>query len=269
MIIDLHTHIFPDKIASKTIDALASMGSVTPYSDGTLLGLKSRLDRAKVDMAISLPVLTRPDQFDSVFAFSKKVNELYASEKRVLSFAGLHPLCNDLEGKVKLIKDSGFLGIKIHPDYQATYFDDDNYLRILRLAKENDLIVVTHAGVDVGYPDQPVRCTPDRVVKVLQRVGKMKLVLAHLGGCFMYDEVYNTLAGRDVYFDTSFVLQNVGKDKFNALVAKHGIDKILFGTDSPWTDIKEQVRLINEFVESSEQREMIFSKNLLSLLKEI
>ena len=268
MIIDFHSHVFPDKIAKRTIDALSKLGDVSPFSDGTLSTLKQKIAEAGVDVAISLPVLTTPEQFESVLAFAMQVNaEFDEKQGGILSFAGIHPLCDDLEGKVRKIKERGFLGIKIHPDYQKTFFDDERYERILLEAKKQDLVVVTHAGVDIGFPDQPVCCTPDMVAKVLQRVGEMKLVLAHLGGCFMLDEVYEKLAGKDVYFDTSFILKETGKDKFTALIKKHGADKMLFGTDTPWHNASMELRLINSLDISDDDKQKIFYKNAKKLLQ--
>ena len=40
MIIDFHTHVYPDKIAEKTIKALGEVADVKPNTDGTINGLK-------------------------------------------------------------------------------------------------------------------------------------------------------------------------------------------------------------------------------------
>ena len=58
MLIDFHTHIFPEKIAQSTINALASKSGTIPYTDGTVDGMLKALDRASADIAITLPVLT-------------------------------------------------------------------------------------------------------------------------------------------------------------------------------------------------------------------
>ena len=50
------------------------------------------------------------------------------------------------------IKSLGLRGVKIHPAYQEVYMDDIRYLRILEAAAEQDLVVVVHAGVDIGVP---------------------------------------------------------------------------------------------------------------------
>ena len=169
MIIDFHTHIFPDKMAQKTIDLLSSKGGIPAFSDGTKQGLLSRMEKAGVDVCVTLPVITNPAQFDSINRFAADINREFADEqRRLISFAGIHPDCEDIDGKMASIAKSGFLGVKIHPDYQGTYINDERYVRIIECAAEHDLIVITHAGVDVAYSE--VHCPPELALELIRRV---------------------------------------------------------------------------------------------------
>ena len=267
MLIDFHTHVFPDKIAAKTIEYLAAKGGIPPFSDGSVSGILEKMKNAEVDVAVNLPVLTNPDRFESLNRFALDINERFACEqKKIISFAGIHPACNDIGEKMKWIKSQGFLGVKIHPDYQETFFDDEGYISILSHAKDLDLIVTTHAGVDVGYPDSQVKCTPDRARRVIRKVGHSKLVLAHMGGSEMSDEVCNILCGEDVYFDTAYVLRFLSRDSIMQILDRHGEDRILFASDSPWSDMNADKEIIKslELPESTEDK--IFYKNAKLLL---
>ena len=128
MIIDFHTHIFPDKIADKTISYLMEKGGIPSFSDGKATGLIKKMEEAGVDISVTLPAMTSPTQFDSINRYAMEVNEQYTdSKRRIISFGGIHPSCDDIENKMRFIKESGFLGVKIHPDYQGTFFDDEKY----------------------------------------------------------------------------------------------------------------------------------------------
>lgn len=264
MIIDFHTHIFPDKIADRTISYLAQKADILPSTNGKVKGLLEEMENAGVDISIALPVLTSPDQFDSVLAYTERVNTEYFG--KIISFMGMHPDSADKEDKIRLIKEKGFKGIKIHPDYQGVYFDDERYIEILSLAKRYDLVVVTHAGVDYGFRENLVKCTPNRVLNAIDKVGDMKLVLAHFGGFEMYDEVYEKLAGKPVYFDTSFVLSETDDKSFKKMLLRHGADKILFATDSPWSNAKCDIQKIKSFELDKETEDKIFYKNAVRLL---
>lgn len=269
MIIDFHTHIFPHKIVEKTIAHLAEQSGVKPFSSGTAEGLARSMIDAGVAVSVSLPVLTNPKQFDGVNGYAKEINEEYRNLKnRIISFAGIHPFCDDLYGKMEYIKKSGFIGVKIHPDYQQTYIDDERYVKILDCAKNLDLVVVSHAGRDYGFKGMPVMCPPERAINVIKKVRHNKFVLAHYGGLDMWDGVLNVLAGEGAYFDTSFSIHKLSRDSFVKILEKHGSDRILFATDSPWQGQKEYVNIIKSFSLPKDAEEAILYKNALKLLKE-
>ena len=267
MIIDFHTHVFPDKIAEKTISLLSEKGKITPYSSGTVGGLVSEMEKAGVDIAVTLPVLTNPLSFEGVNRFANEVNLAFKNERRrVISFAGIHPRCEDIDKKMAQIKESGFLGVKIHPDYQDAFITDEGYVRIMECAREYDLIVVTHSGVDAAYRDKPVRCTPSLARELIKKVPYKKFVLAHMGANEMFDEVLSTLCDEDVYFDTAFTLHEISEDLFKKILIKHGEDKVLFATDCPWREIKRDVEILKSYNLTAQTEEKLFSKNAIKLL---
>ena len=136
----------------------------------------------------------------------------------------------------------------------------------MRYAREYDLTVITHAGVDGAYRDREVKCTPERVIDLISRVKGVKLVLAHLGGNEMTEDVYETLAGEDVYFDTALVLDYIDEGSFKKILKKHGDDKILFATDAPWANAKKYIEKIRSFNLGRDTEEKILYKNAAKLL---
>ncbi len=260
MIIDFHTHMFPDKIAKSTLEYLAGICQMDPHTDGTYEGLLASTKSSGIDLSVAQPVVTKPKQFDSINRFAAE-----HQEGAVLSFGGIHPDNDDYKGKLRQIKEMGLKGIKLHPDYQDTYFNDIRYKRIVSYASELDLIVLVHAGVDPLSP-QDVHCTPAMAREMLNEVAPTKLVLAHMGGNQMWDEVEELLVGQDVYFDTGVVLDKMPQDQFLRMVKNHGSNRILFGTDSPWADQADFVRLLSRMPLSEEERVDIFSGTACSLL---
>ncbi len=263
MIIDFHTHIFPDQIAAKSIAALSKVSGVAAATDGTLKGLLASMDRASVDMSVIMPVVTKPSQFESVNLFAKSVNEQY--EGRLISFGGIHPDSEDYKAQLKRIKEFGLPGIKLHPDYQGVMIDDVRYMNIIEYASELDLIILVHAGVDIGLPE-PVHCPPDKARRVLDAIKPEKLVLAHMGGWKQWDEVYEYLAGENVYFDTAFSFDYMEQEDFLKIWRKHNKDKILFATDSPWSDATKDIYAVNSLPLTQEEKTDIFAGNARKLL---
>ena len=264
MIIDFHTHIFPDKIAAKTIAALSEAADVKAATDGTLSGLMESMNKNGVDISVIQPVVTKPEQFDTINEFAQFVNTKY--EGRLISFGGIHPDCEDYKGKLNRIKELGLKGIKIHPDYQRVMIDDVRFMNIIEYADELGLIILTHAGIDIGLPD-PVHCPPDKARKVLDKLKPKKFVLAHYGAWKQWDEVYEYLAGADVYLDTAFTFDYITQDKFMKILERHGCDKILFATDSPWSDMGKGIKAVGDLPIGWDEKNMILSDNAKRLLE--
>ena len=260
--IDFHTHIFPEKIASKTLDFLESRCHTHPYTNGMASGLLASTREAGLEFSVVLPVVTKPSQFDSINRFAQKMQD---PGKGLLSFGGIHPDNEDYKEKLRFIRDAGMKGIKLHPDYQGVMIDDIRYKRIISYATELGLIISVHAGFDPGYPEC-VHCPPRLARAVIREVQPDRLILAHMGGYRRWDEVEEYLVGEPVWFDTAVVLGEIPDDQFLRIVKNHGADRILFGTDSPWAGQKEFVRYLGDLPLTEKERERIFRLNALELL---
>lgn len=268
MIIDFHTHVYPEAIAKKTVGFLLdkiSLPDKKAWTDGTAASLVSSMEKSGVDLSVTLPVVTKPSQFESVNRFSESLRDVPG----IIPFGGIHPDCENIEEKLLFLKSSGFAGIKLHPDYQGTFIDDEKYINLICVCRELGLKVIIHAGIDVGLPD-PVHCPPDRVLKMLSEVGVERcdpfIILAHLGGWRMQSEVEEKLCGKNVFFDTGYCLDKYSKKDVVRIISLHGAEKILFATDSPWGDQREYVRLLESLPLGDGEKEMIFSSNARRLL---
>lgn len=268
MIIDFHTHIFPDPVAEKAIPKLADVIHIAPSTRGTADSLLDSMTRAGIHTSVILPAVTNVKQFDSIIRFAQAVNERdYPKDgPRLFSIGGIHPDMPDYKEKLTLIHQMGLKGIKIHPDYQGVFFDDIRYMRILDKASELGLFTLTHAGYD-PYSPQQVHCTPDRVRRVLKEVAPQKLILAHMGCNEFYDESEELLVGQDIYMDTAYSLCHMDKEQLRRMIKNHGAHRILFGTDTPWTDQKEALAVFHSLSLEPEEVEQILWKNAAELLE--
>jgi hypothetical protein len=150
--------------------------------------------------------------------------------------------------------------------YKFAHIDDDGYVQILRAAADCGLVAVTHAGIDVGYKDKPVHCPPDRALKLIRKVPYSGLVLAHYGAADMPLEVLSTLAGENVYFDTAYILPSIGEDNFKRILDRHGEDRVLFASDSPWTSMKDSIAILRSFGLGKSAEDKILYQNAKRLL---
>ena len=281
MIIDMHTHIFPDAIAAAVIDKLSRVSRTPAFTDGTLSGLLKSMDAAQVNLSVILPVATSPRQVEKINSSSAALNEKNFGEG-ILSFGCIHPDYTNYREELSRVKNRGLKGIKIHPVYQGTNLDDVKFLRIIDRAAELGLIVVTHAGFDIGFPGM-VRCSPQMAKKVVDEVGDFKFVLAHMGGWKNWSEVLEILSGTGIFIDTSFStgkiiprsdfqwreedLKLLDAEEFMNFVKIFGADRILFGTDSPWTSSRSEIDFIRDLPLADADKDKILGGNAQRLLK--
>ena len=263
MIIDFHTHIFPDKIAGKTIESLEKISGITASTNGTLEGLLASMENSGVDLSVIMPVATKPAQMESINTYAKETCEKYPG--KLISFGGIHPDCEDYKKELDHISQMGLKGIKIHPDYQRVMIDDVRFMNIIEYADELGLIILTHAGVDIGLPEK-VYCPPDKLRKVLDTLKPKKMIAAHFGGWKQWQEVYEYLAGENVYLDTAFTFDFIEQEMFLKVLNKHDENKILFATDSPWSHAKRDIEAVKNLPVNDEIKQKIFSENAKKLL---
>ena len=278
MIIDLHTHTFPDKIAAAAIDKLKHAGRITPFSDGTVQGLKESMSRAGIDYSVVLPVATNPIKVRSM----NDVSIQLTGKDGLIYFGCMHPDCEYWQEELERIAAAGLKGIKIHPVYQGVDIDDQRFVHILARAGELGLTVIMHAGDDIGFPGE-VRCSPEMIVRALRAAGPVQLVLAHMGGWRNWRAVEKLLPQESVLIDTAFSLGEItplhaddysdeerkllSEEDFCRLVRAFGSERVLFGTDSPWTDQKKSVEDIRSLPLTGAEKENILGKNAQRLLQ--
>lgn len=92
------------------------------------------------------------------------------------------------------------------------------------------------------------------------------MIAAHLGGQSQWEEVEKYLVGENIYLDTSMGQKLYPEEQFLRIVRSHGADKILFGTDSPWSRAKDEVDLLRKTPLADEEKELILSGNAKRLL---
>ena len=280
MIIDFHVHTFPSEISERVLAKLSRTSHTKYFTDGSSQGLLSSMKDASVTYSVNLPVMTRIDQVEKInHKLIEERENLFA--QGIITFGGIHPDYTDYKTELKRLKDNGIKGIKIHPAYQNTDIDDIRFLRIIDYASNIGLIVLTHAGIDIGIFDHNY-ASVSQILHVLDTVHPDKFVLAHMGGSGRWKDVEQDLAGADVWFDTAFSIGpvtqddaksgtpylscNLSDEDFIRIARKHGTNKILFATDSPWEGQKDYIRRMENLPLAAHEKEQIFSENAIRLL---
>lgn len=236
--IDFHTHAFPDDLAARAIPFLEQEGNVKAFLDGTVADLLRSMDRAGIEISLICSIATKPDQFRSILDWSKSIRT-----ERIIPLPSVHPKAVDLADQLRIIREEGFIGIKLHPYYQNFFIDDDKLDEMYGSLVANDLLVVMHTGFDIAFPRMEL-CDPGRVVKIVDKFPDLKLITTHLGAWDQWDEVRNLLIGRPIYMELSYALDFLDPNVARAMILNHPPEFLLFGSDSPWSDQKNTLELL-------------------------
>lgn len=269
--IDFHTHVFPDALAPRAIAQLtinAAASGYVPQTDGTVAGLISSMDKANIQRSVVCNIATNPRQMKNVndFAIALKGNN------RLIPLGSVNPHAKPEEITTELdkLKDAGIPGIKIHPDYMGVELDAEAFSPVFKACAERNMFVITHAGYDPVQPDH-LHCTPDMVLRVMDRHPDLKLVVAHAGGFSREREVLDKLCGAPVWLDTSLcALRDRESAELGVLCAeilrRHDPSRVLFATDTPWSDPVAEIQFIKDLKLPRGTEEGILAKNAEALL---
>lgn len=262
MLIDFHTHAFPDKIASRAVSQLShACGGLQPQTDGSIASLKAEMAKDGVDIAVVQSIATNPKQQTNVNNFAIAIN----ADPSLVAFGSVHPDASNALEELERIKDAGLKGVKLHPEYQHFYADDEKMKPIYRKISQLGLITLFHAGDDYGFPP-PYHCMPEHLLRALKWFDS-PVVAAHWGGLGQSAGVLEKLCGENIWFDLSFGYGALPKSTAQRIIDTHTPDRLLFGSDMPWHRPSWELRLLDTLDLSGTDREKICSGNAKMLLQ--
>lgn len=261
MLIDFHTHAFPEKIAARAVASLShACGGLEPQTNGTADSLKAEMAKDGVTMSVVQSIATNPTQMFNVNNFAIQLN----ADPAFTAFGSVHPDAPNALEELERICAAGLKGVKFHPEYQQFYVDDEKMRPIYRKISELGLITLFHAGQDHGFAP-PYHAMPEHFYNAL-RWFDAPVVAAHWGGLGCAREVLDKLCGTPLWFDLAFGYGVAARPLAQEILEKHGAERLLFASDMPWHRPSWELRLLNSLDISPEDREKICWRNAAGLL---
>jgi len=263
-IIDFHTHIFPDKVAKPAMDALAAeSGSYRPCTDGTLQGLLDSMQRANISTSLVANIATKTSQMMPILEFCKQIKS-----DRIHPLVSFHPSNDsfDVEDMFGDAHVAGIRGVKLHPMYQNFNIDDKYMYGFYELMASFGFFVMFHTGVDMAFPGN-TQADVERVRKVADWFKDLTIVCTHVGGWKQWDRIKCLSPCKNVYTETSLTLSEISDEEFIKAISHFDEDRVLFGSDSPWTDQKQMLERTQQLRIPDRLKEKMLSTNAAHLLK--
>lgn len=271
MIIDVHSHDFPDGIAVRAMGGMCrkTEGSLWAAGDGTLANHLDAMELAGVDLAVSCPIATKPEHFPLIFRRAKGLAEGEFGERArrmIVPFASVHPFDPDFAPHLEQIAAAGMKGVKFHCYYQDFSLADPAVSPVFAKIADLGLVAQCHCGADVCWWNRRGLCGPDEIAALLRRVPGLKFIAAHLGGCDGYPpHATDALLDTSCCIDTSVLHRHWHYDEPTRVLRSWPTERILFGTDFPWVHYPEAVRWV-ESVRDPRDWAALFAGNARRLL---
>ena len=261
MIIDAHTHVWPDRIAEIALSSsVDKLDNLTARGDGTVGGLMSDMSGSGVDLSCCLGIANEARHVDSVNRFVAGLE----SDVR-FGFGTVH-VDLPVEENIASLKRHGIRGVKIHPLYQGFALDDPRLWEILDAFGE-EFAVITHVGAG-GTPEANRLSNPKMVRDIARQFPGLRLTACHFGGYKLLDDAEEMLAGADIVLETSWPpsLKTLRPERVRQLIRKHGAERIVFGSDWPMTSPAEEIETIQKLGLTDTETKLVLGGTLARVL---
>jgi predicted TIM-barrel fold metal-dependent hydrolase len=277
MIMDGHTHVFPEEVCRRREDYFADEPAFRLLYDSPkskLVGpeeMLAAMDEAGVEAAV---VMGFPWRQERLWRRQHEVilEAMRRAPRHLIGFCAVHILEPGAPREVERCLAAGFRGVGELAWYEADLGEDLTYVLapIAELCQHYRVPLLLHTNDPVGasYPGKAALSLP-ALYAAIKAYPEVDWILAHWGGGLpfyglMKKEGPEVL--RRVYFDTAASPYLYRPEIYRLVAEMVGPEKIIFGSDYPLLPVSRYLKEIEEAGLSEEWREMILGKNLAKLL---
>ena len=245
-IIDAHCHVFPDKIAEKSKEAVRDFYQLPMYTSGTAVHLKAeqkpftlyQQNYQIVKQIIFTPAVTA-HQTESINQF---ISELIQRDNSFIGFGTIHPENKNFSEILSSFQALNLRGLKLHSDFQRFNIDSSDMYPVYEEAARLNIPILFHMGdkkQDFSHPR--------RLARVLKDIPELTVIAAHMGGYAHWLEAFEVLpVSERLYFDISSTLAFTDRQLLMQFIQKFGTSKFFFGSDFPmWNPVEELKTLLS------------------------
>lgn len=258
LIIDCHTHIYPDKIAQKAADAIGNFYGIPMSMDGSLGTLLSAMDRSGVDKCLVCSAAVDAVHVRPVNDYI--ISAVKAHPDRLMGFGTLHPDLENPGQELDYMLKNGLLGVKLHPDMQKFALEESRTEKLYAVC-EGVCPMLLHTGDKRYHYSNPTQIPP-----ILKKYPRLVLECAHLGGYSEWDDAVRCLIDTNVYVDCSSSFFAMDDEKARELIMAYGEDRVLFGSDYPMWDMQKERARLEGLELPPEMMKKIYAGNILKML---
>lgn len=272
MIIDGHSHACGEYLTSdsllatidkwgvdKVILAPGDLNSSTNYSLPNFTRLFPKYNVVKIANFITKIVIKLTGKVNEIPAGNEYVYNLaQKTQGRVIQFVWISKkIGNVTEYLEEKYSEWGFCGVKLHQCWEKFSVDSGFFRDVALWVEKKDMPLFIH-------PDSDSEIL--KIIDYKKEHPDLKLIIAHLSGLELF--IKHNFKDDNLYFDTSCP-QLISAKRIMDAIKFAGIDKITFGTDTPYgkENIDKYMKKIKALDITSLDRDKILGENMRKLLK--
>ena len=250
MIIDAHVHIGSWKKENKDYG----------FDERKV---KELLKRLGIDKACILPIAP-PELFQKEDVRrrdldNQRILEICEREECFIPIYWFNPFKPE---ECRRALESGFKGLKYHPDLHLLPISDEKLESVLKIAREYEVPVFVHTSEkssesSIFRVHETAERYPDIVFFALHSIDSFSATFykAKEKGLYELDNIYYCIGGRSYLTELKFIYDNVG--------AEH----IVFSSDLPFGHPAIFLKYVELLTDDEKERKMILGENIKRILK--
>lgn len=255
-VIDMHTHIFPEKIAAKATVATAEYFDLPepPNHYGSTGELLEVLRRASIDYAMVFSAATTAHQVEHI---NRYILSQAREHPQLIPCGTLHAEYEGFREELAWMREHGMYGVKLHPEFQHFVLDDERLFPMFEEMERHDMFLIAHMG------DPRVNVSgPARMLPIARTFPKLRCIAAHLGNWGDWDpeKIRPLTRLSNVYTDISSSFSYVqDKGPLYEILREYDPSHVFFGSDYPiWCPKKELQKALALGLEPSFLEDILF-----------
>jgi predicted TIM-barrel fold metal-dependent hydrolase len=250
--------------------------------------LLKKMDEFGISKAIILPFPSPSAQFNENVSWYEMENHFLMEgsnySKRLIPFPGVNPGDKESVRRIKTLVAFGIKGIKFSHQIPMGFSIDKLIGHpLMKIVQDNDLIFMIHTGTGKEPGSHEINTTLNYAIKVARKYPDIRFILCHLGR--LHQSLIEALSLENVHLDTSALSMQRKWKEFTAiepismfenltpikviekLVSIGQEDKIVFGSDEPYTVYENEIPPIKEAEITNSAKRKIFYENIKNILK--
>jgi len=285
LLIDAHTHAFLpadlETLAQRMALLDAHLHDDDPhkwrlFGQGSLEAVAESMARAGAQRFVLLPVASSRER---VGQLNRWAAQAAAEHPGLIPFGTLHPK-GQVTADLALLLDLSLRGVKLHPFIQRFSLADPEVEELLSQVEAAGLPVL----LDTIHPRGLAQAKP-HMAQVLEFLGfsgtlpeqvaalarahpGLKVIAAHGGSLYGWQELDPLMALDNVYFDLAYLNGLIATEALMGIIRRKGPERIIYGSDAPWREPVAFRKWFEDLPLTSGEREMISAGTLLELLGE-